>query len=1043
MSLTLEWQRRVDNWRRELPNHFYQAVGSLELEGFTTFEQLTPEQALQRSFQPLPVGTKWGAKWEYAWVRASVTLGEEVSGKRAVVQLNPGGEGVIFKGEGDDPAVIGGPTEVVHPIVINGPTVAGARDWAHGYLDLSQEAVPGQTYHLLGEFYGGHGPTPEGKGPVAYGRASVPEPPEKQQTVGVSTYGIWLEDVYQLWIDVETLYQLRLKLDDNQLRRAEIDAGLKDFSLIVDFEVPQEEMLETVRQARQRLKPLLECTNGSTAPTLYLSGHAHLDVAWLWPLQETERKMARTISNQLALAKEYPDYVYLQSQAYLYWVLQQRYPELYQRLKQAVRAGSVAAEGGMWVEADTNLSGGESLIRQFVYGKRFFEDELGVDCELLWLPDVFGYSAALPQILRGCGVKYFATQKIFWTYNGGDPFPLNTFTWEGMDGSTVLAHVFNDYNSDTHPSALIDRWNGRVQKDDISTFLVAFGWGDGGGGPTRNHLEFALRAKNLEGAPKVNLASPIDFFYDQEKRGVPPARYKGELYFQAHRGTYTSQARTKKNNRRSELLLREAEMWATAAQVKQGSNYPRSELDDAWREVLLLQFHDILPGSSIHRVYEEAEQRHARVIATARDLAISAARSFTRGEEGITLFNSLSWPRKEVVALPGNFQGAVDGAGKTIPVQGEDTHTLAEVEVPACGWLTVVPSEGKKTQNKLNVNLTLLENELLRISFNERGEITSIFDKEIQRELTAGVCNRFMLFKDVPNWFDAWDIDSSYELTPVAIDEPVQVEMLRRGPLEVSLCLTRKLHRSVLNQEIRLRRNSRRIDFITQVDWHENHKLLKVAFPVDIHSEDALHEIQFGHVRRPTHRSRPYDASRFEVCNHKWSALVEENRGVAILNDSKYGINVMGNSINLTLLKSALSPDMTADRGMQEFTYSFYAWNGSLVESEVVRQAYELNVPLLAVAGEGGTGSLFDLDAANVVIEAVKLAEDGGGDVIVRLYEAKRCATRATLHTALPLKSAAACDMLENVQAELPCQEGQVALEFRPFEIKTLRLRLR
>ena len=524
-------------------------------------------------------------------------------------------------------------------IYVNG-IAAGARDREHRQITLTHDAVPGTVYEIMIEAYAGHGPRVTSGGPVPPGRQTVPEPPPTQAMVGGTTLGIWEEDAYQLWMDVETLYGIRENIDTNSLRVAEIDKGLRDFTTIVDFELEHDEMMETIRAGRQQLKPLLECKNGSTAPVMFAVGHSHIDVAWLWPLAETERKCIRTFATQLALMDEYPEYRYLQSQPHLYRMVQQRDPALYERIKAAAARGQLIPEGGMWVEADTNLSGGESLIRQFIHGKRFFRDEFGVDCELLWLPDVFGYSGAMPQIMRGCGIKYFATAKIFWAYNGGDPFPYNTFTWEGIDGSEVLVHLCNDYNSRTDSATIIERWNQRVQKDGIATRLLPFGFGDGGGGPTRDHLESLRRLVDLEGVPKVRIAHPLDYFRDQEARGIPDARYVGELYFQAHRGTYTSQARTKRGNRKSEIALREAEMWDSLTRVMKGEKVPDDALDEAWKTVLLNQFHDIIPGSSIHRVYEEAEADYARVIDTAEEVAAEAAGSLTDGSNDLTVFNS-------------------------------------------------------------------------------------------------------------------------------------------------------------------------------------------------------------------------------------------------------------------------------------------------------------------------------------------------------------------------------------------------------------------
>jgi alpha-mannosidase len=1036
--LTIEWKRRIDNWRKELPNHVYRPLGVVPVNGFVTQEQLTVDEASQGAFTPMPVGTKWGAKWEYGWFKGAVTLPDGAAGKRIVLKIDVGAESAVY---------------------VNG-VAAGAASPPPGWLRrhqaallyreilLSASGVPGTTYEIVVEGYAGHGPRLAYAGPTPPDRETVPEPPPMQATIGQSTFGVWQEDVYQLAIDVETLYEVRENLDPDSLRVMEIDAGLRDFTTIVDFELPNDEMLETVRACRERLKPLLACVNGSTAPTMYAFGHAHIDVAWLWPLAETERKCVRTFAAQLALIEQYPEFKFLQSQPHLYWMVKTHYPKLYERILKAVEKGQFIPEGGMWVEADTNISGGESLIRQFVHGKRFYMDELGVDCELMWLPDVFGYSGTMPQIMVGCGIKYFSTQKIFWAYNSDVKFPLNTFWWEGIDGSEILVHLHNNYNSRMNPASVIERWKERVQKDGFSMRLMPFGWGDGGGGPTRNHLEFARRQENLEGVPKVVIASPIDYFKEQENKPVT-ARYVGELYFQAHRGTYTSQAKTKLGNRVSEYTLREAEMWGVAAQALKDWAYPMATMDEAWKKVLLNQFHDIIPGSSIARVYEEAEASYVEVIETAKDVASDAASALTDDAQAMTVFNSLSWPRTAIVPLPKGFDGA-KGADGLLTTQRADDTVYAEVSLPPCGWTTLRPSSGQALEsadplamgNTLKASPTTLENERIRVELNGTGEITSILDKETGRELAAGTCNSLKMYKDVPTNWDAWDLDSMYELTPVELDAQATVEVVAGGPLVAKLRVTRTLHNSQMTQEISLRRGSRRVDFHTVIDWQERHKLLKVNFPVNVYANEAVHEIQFGHIRRPNHMSRPFDADRFEVSAHKWTALMEENRGCAVLNDCKYGVNVLGNSINLTLLKSALAPDMRADLGRQEFTYAFYAWNGCFASSPLVREGYELNVPPMIAPGAAGKGSLFSVSAPNVIVETVKPAEDGSGDVVVRLYESKRMATDCTLSTSLPVTAAVQTDMLEAPEGDLAVEDGQIALAFRPFEVKTVRLSL-
>jgi alpha-mannosidase len=1002
MALTIEWQRRVDRWEGALWESCFRPLGEVALSGFTTFEQLTPQEAGLRTFTLMPVGTRWGAKWEYAWLKGEIVLPAEAAGERVILRTNQGIESLIW---------------------VNGSVIGSAGGWADRDNTLTRCASPGERFELLIEAYAGHGTIFEGRGPVRYGVQSVPEPGPTQVAINPAQYGTWREEVYQLALDFTTLKELRNGLDPLSLRVAEIDAALMDATLLADVELPEAEMLETVRAARERLKPLLRCVNGSTAPTLHAFGHAHLDVAWLWPWAETERKMARTVANQLALLEEYPDYRFLQSQAHLFYMLKNRYPPLYERFCAAVRSGNVIADGAMWVEADTNLAGGEALIRQVLYGQRFFRQELDVESRVLWLPDVFGYSGALPQILVGCGCTGFATAKITWAYNGGDPFPYNTFWWEGIDGSAIPAHIYTEYNSQTRPASLFERWNSRLQKNGIHSMLLPYGWGDGGGGPTRDHLEFLRRAHDLEGLPRLRPSSPAEFFADLAQHGLPKERYVGELYFQAHRGTYTSQAKTKQGNRRSEFALREAELWATAARALTGFAFTPASLEDPWRRLMLNQFHDILPGSSIGRVYEEAEAEFANIIHAAQATAREAAAAFTHPAQAVTVFNSLAWPRAALIQTPAGLQ---------------------EVTVPACGWTTLDLSIHPQTNNAIGVTTTdhSLENEYLLAQFNERGEMVSLIDKETGRQWLAGPANRFLLFKDVPTWFDAWDVDSMLTQAPVTIDEPVTMAAISTNPLLGQIKLSRRLHHSSLEQVISLRRGSRRLDFTTRIDWQESHKLLKVAFPVNIHTNEAIHEIQFGHLRRPNHRSRPFDADRFEVCNHKWSALAEENRGVAVLNDCKYGLSVLGNSLNLTLLRSPLAPDMTADQGLQTFTYALYAWNGGLGESGVVQAAYDLNCPVLEISGAGGELSLFSLDAPNIVIETVKPAEDGSSAVVVRLYESMRMTTDCLLTTALPVKSAAQTDLLESPQSNLPCSSGRISLAFRPFEIKTIRLEL-
>lgn len=1024
-----EWQNRLQRWREAMPRLFFVPLGEVLFEGFTTFEQLTPEQARAGEFRPFPPGTAWGAHNEYGWFRASVRVPETAKGERIVLRAELGPESLVW---------------------INGSAV-GSRSWADRETILTRRAEGGEAFAILMETGAGNGTRHCGGGPAPLNRPTVPETPATQATVKTSEFGIWEEDLYQLWLDAETLWGLRESLHDREsLRLARIDAALQEMTLAVDFELPRAQMLETVRRGRALLRPALEARNGSSAPAMHAFGHAHLDLAWLWPVAETDRKCGRTFSSQLTLMEEYPEYKFLQSQPHLYEVARRLYPEVYARVREAVRRGQWIPDGAMWVEADTNVPCGESLIRQFLYGKRFFRDEFGVDSRLMWLPDVFGYSGALPQIMKGCGVDYFSTQKIFWCYNGGEVFPFNWFWWQGIDGTRVLSYIHNDYNSHTDPKALAARWHERTQKEAFhSARLLPFGWGDGGGGPVRDHVEYLRRQRDLEGSPRCATEAPEVFFDAMNADGSALAQmptWVGELYLQIHRGTYTTQARTKKANRACEGALRELELWGAAAARLHGRAFPAQTLEALWKDVLFNQFHDILPGSSVHQVYEEAEAQYARVLARAGEETNKTLASLCDGgEEALTLFNSLSWERSEVVELPAAIRHPVDASGRPLPTQHACGKTFVQSPaIPPMGWVTIregSAGEQPAASAPLRATPSQLENEFLRITLNERGELAGIWDKEHGIELAAAPCNALRLYKDVPAQYDAWDIDSIYKLQPVPLESPAEIEVATEGPLETIVRVKRTVNDSLLTQEIVLRAGSRRVDFRTTIDWRERHKMLKVAFPVAIHADHALHEIQFGYLSRPNHASRIGDASRFEVCQQRWTALAEPLRGAAVLNDCKYGVHVEGNSIHLTLLRSPLAPDMTADLGVHSFTYAFYAWAGcGLVESGLQREAQALNTPLLTAPGSAApTGGLLAVSAPNVIAETVKLAEDGSGDLVVRLYEAAGAATRADLSLALPATRAAFVNMLEEPLETAPFNGGRLTLEFRPFEIKTLR----
>jgi len=1037
-----EWKVRIQNWLDVLKKELYQPIGEISWTAHKTKEYLTPEQALASDFEPVAPGYTWGETWEYCWFKGSVTVPEGVDGKRIVMDLKPGGESTLF---------------------VNGQAFGTYRaDWIledHHYMVdnyLTRDAKAGDRYDILMETYAGHYYATAGygcyTGPVLPDGDQFKDPLKEgaRRTLGKCTYGIWNEDAYQLYMDVDTLNRLLGVLDDTSLRASKICDALEEFTLIVDFEQDRETRNASYRAAREALRPAMEAVNGSTMPVFYAIGNAHLDLAWCWPLAETYRKTARTFAAQLRLLEEYPDYKFIVSQPACYEMVREHYPELFERIKKAAKDGRWVADGAMWVEPDTNMSGGEALIRQLIYGKRYYKEVFDVDSELLWLPDTFGYTAALPQILNECGVKYLVTQKIFWSYNKGEPFPYHYFKWKGMDGSEITSFLPTRYEYFTHPTEANEVWKNRSQARDLDAFLYPFGYGDGGGGPARDHIEYALRQKDLEGCVKIKIADPVEFFEDmQAQKGDPKNTYVGELYFTAHRGTYTVQAAVKKGNRKSEEALRELEFWAVPAALA-GGNYPAAEAEALWKDVLLNQFHDILPGSSIARVYVEAEKLHNKVITEAGALLKTAQTKLLEGNanaSAVTVFNSLGFDRQALVELPEGFEnGAVLADGTYVAVEKTAEGLKALVTVPSCGAVSLTPASEAQAASASGVTVTekdgacVLENALVKAIVNARGEVTSFILKESGREFAAGAMNRFRLFKDVPRRWDGWDIDSNYVYQEIEGAYDISVEPVAQG-IEAVLKVTGKLLNSTYTQYIRLAKDSKRIEFETEVDWKELHRLLKVGFPVDVYAENAINEMQFGYVERPTHRSRPYDKERFEVCNHRYSALRDNSHGAAVMNDCKYGISVNGNSMELTLLRSGACPDFRTDNRVHNFTYAFTAWEGDFASADVVKQGYELGIKPAVVQGGALDASYLSVDNDNIIIDTVKMAEDGSGDIIVRLYESKKAAVSTKLHIGFAKDfKACACDMIENAKGDLTVNDGAIDLTFRAFEIKTVRI---
>ena len=985
MNIGRQWNDRLRIWAEQFPKHYYRKYAPVPVSYFTTMEHLPFEQAAEGPFVPAPVGTKWGKKWEYGWFRTQIVIPRELEGERVVFTLNTAEEMLVW---------------------VNGEE-SGAIDIKHRFITLTRSANAGDSYEIIAECYAGHGVRNEGAGPVAWGEETVPEPPAQQVTVGQSSFGIWNEELFQVAMDYLTLYSLVQKLPEKSLRTMKIVEGLKKFTCIADFELPEPEMTRSVVEAGKILQPLLECKNGSTAPEYTVFGQSHLDLAWLWPVEETMRKTARTYSNQLALMEEYDDYRFLLCEPPILEWLKEFYPDVYRRVLDKTREGKFYPEGALWVESDTNIPSGESLIRQFVRGKRWFRENLGVDSKMAWMPDTFGFSAALPQIMKKCQVPYFATQKLVRQDPEAEPFPYNLFWWQGMDGSKVLAHTFKKNNANFQAGDLITRWEeDRVQQENIDGLMFPYGFGDGGGGPTREMVEMQKRCADLEGAPRCRMENPVKYF---ERNADPAETFSGELYLAWHRGTLTTQAKTKQRIRRAEIAMKQLE-YVLSRQMLAGKAMPenwREQLDGLWKKLLFNQFHDIAPGTSIARVHERAEKELAEVIQMSRRM-----QSELLGEPGTeaVIHNPNGWPRTY--------------RGMEIPAQGS---AAVNYEKPPRGEAQVRYLEQEGCYELSNAHM------ICRVS--QQGELISVKRPGSDHEYLAGIGNRFLMFKDVNTCYDAWELGSMYEQLPVELDGPVTVAMYQLSG-KVELEINRTLNGSALSQYIILDADAKYLTFETEIHWKEKHKLLKVAFPVNALTNEAIHEIQFGHVKRPNHRSYRTDKDRYEVCNHRYTALCDGAHGAAVLNDSKYGVNVVDNEIRLTLLKSPMMPDQNADRGVQCFTYGFYPFDGAFADSDVARQATELNEPLLAGNVYDDLGPILLPNAKNVIVDTIKPADTVHNALLVRVYEAMGKQVDCNFTVNPGIKKIVETDMLE----EDPRDVDASCMHFGSFEIKTLLL---
>jgi len=722
--------------------------------------------------------------------------------------------------------------------------------------------------------------------------------------------------------------------------------------------------------------------------------------------------------------------------------MKEKYSDLYARIRDAVESGGFVPTGGTWVEMDTNIPCGESLVRQFLFGQRFFRKEFGITCRELWIPDVFGYSGQLPQIMRGAGVRYFLTQKMSW--NQFNRMPHHTFLWEGIDGTQVLTHFppTDTYNGMATVEQILKGVREYQEHGRSNESFYVFGWGDGGGGPTAEMIERLNRMTDVDGLPRVRMRSPLEFFERLDEDAEDLAVWVGELYFETHRGTYTTQGLVKRNNRKAEILLRDIEFLGCIALARQNAEYPASYLEEFWKTVLLNQFHDIIPGSSITEVYEDSANQFTRLFAIGEPLRDKVAgEAFPEfGETGsrVAVINTLGHERQEVVELP-------EGAAST--QTSSEGKPLGIVDAPAMGYAVLEPVADSAMSAIVSEEngVYVLENGQIRAALNHEGRLTSLFHKVLQREAVApdAPANNFVLFEDMPYKADAWDVEVYHLEKELDFGPPKKMRVVESGPLRAAVEVEYEMGKgSRLKQTVFLDAVSPHLEFHCEVDWHETNTFLKVEFPINVRAMNATYEIQYGHVQRPTHFNTSWDLARFEVCAQRWADLSEAGFGVALLNDCKYGHATHGNVMRLSLLRSPKSPDPVADMGRHEFRYALLPHAGDFRQGDVVRRAYAFNTPLLVAltAAQPCRESFLSVDDPALVIDAVKKAEDST-DLIVRLYEAFGGRGRGRLVSSLPVRGVSRCNLLEEGDEPLTWQDG-VEIEYRPFEIVTLKLAL-
>ena len=1033
---------KLKRYEEMLEPKLFTVVDTVEMKAFLTdgSHHSVPEESC---FSHCEDGTVFEGEGIYCWFRGGYTVPESLEGKTLFVYPRiKGYEGMLWvdgKPYGNFAAKF-----IVH---------------SHGnhYCDmLRQNARGGEHIDIALEYYANH-----------YIKGTQPFLVEAQKFYKIVYHPVDIclkdEELAEFYFDLKVANGMVKALEDKSFRRADFVRALLEIHSFISYDIENQDpevFREEIRRADKILKKVLKENNSSSAPYAGLIGHSHMDTAWLWHRGETEKKCARTYANQMNLMDQYPDYTFVQSSAYHGDIIKRMYPALFEDIKKRVAEGRYEPNGGVWIECDCNIPSGEYMVRQFVWGQRFTRENFDYTSDAFWLPDTFGYSASLPQIMQGCRVKYFLTTKMAW--NDTNVFPYDTFYWKGIDGSQVLVH-FNRTHVWPDPEALTENLladgENTIKERSVSNMrLISYGFGDGGGGPEFGMIEMAERMKDMEGMPRTSHTTVSRFMQELEQSLVEPSTYNGELYLELHRGTLTNQHDIKRNNRKAEFALRDLEYLTVRDAVRKETDASSEQIDPLTNEMLVNQFHDILPGTCIPRAHDEAKEAVGHIIEESKRLSSGILENWaeTSAAKTVTVVNTLSFQRSDVVYLP--FEGwYVDGDYRQQVVEDRDGNrklAVMGVKIPAFGS-TVLPMTEAVPQSASVFAVSgekgeILETPMVKAVFNEKGYIESFVDKRNGRQLKGEgyALNTLLMAEEVSLGWDNWDVDADYESKLRDSAELLERSVVAGGAVEFRIRSRYRLSaKSTLEQDMIFYADSPEVVFETRMDWQDDHRFLKAAFDTTIHTDYASQEIQFGYIRRVTNRNTSVEKSKFEVSNHKYTDLSETRYGAAVLNDCKYGHSVKDSNMAITLIKSGIEPNPTTDQEEHTFTYALYPHAENWRAAGTVAEAYKLNQPLMTVVHAQECGkdacpesfSFASVNAGNVILETVKKAEDGNGTVL-RMYESENSFTRAKVTVDAEFTKAYVCNLLEETESEAEVNGKEISVVLKPYEVVTLKL---